>query len=134
MVVLKYSTGSNFTTLSTRMGASLDQDFVTTCISVEEQLRGWAALLNQTRDRQRLVNAYHELNKLVDYFACWKRLEFDELAAEKFDQLRSQKIRIGTMDLRIAAIALVNNATLLTANLRDFQQVPNLQAEDWLTP
>jgi tRNA(fMet)-specific endonuclease VapC len=80
------------------------------------------------------VSAYQELNVLVDYFACWNRLEFDERAAEKFDQLRGQKIRIGTMDLRIAAIALVHNATLLSANRKDFQQIPSLHVEDWLVP
>lgn len=46
--------------------------------------------------------------------------------------VRRQKIRLGTMDLKIAAIALIHDSTLLSANLRDFQQVPNLRAEDWL--
>jgi tRNA(fMet)-specific endonuclease VapC len=39
---------------------------------------------------------------------------------------------IGTMDLKIASIALAHSATLLSANLRDFRQVPNLSVEDWL--
>ena len=37
------------------------------------------------------------------------------------------------MDLKIACIALVHNALLLSANLRDFQQVPGLRVENWLT-
>jgi predicted nucleic acid-binding protein len=37
------------------------------------------------------------------------------------------------MDLKIAAIALVHNATLLSGNLRDFQQIPDLHVEDWLS-
>jgi tRNA(fMet)-specific endonuclease VapC len=36
------------------------------------------------------------------------------------------------MDLKVAAVALVANATLLSANLKDFQQVPGLRVEDWL--
>jgi tRNA(fMet)-specific endonuclease VapC len=36
------------------------------------------------------------------------------------------------MDLKIASIALVQDALLLSANLRDFQQVPELRVEDWL--
>ena len=39
-----------------------------------------------------------------------------------------------TMDLKIAAIALVNDATLLTANKRDFEQVEGLRFENWLVP
>jgi tRNA(fMet)-specific endonuclease VapC len=36
------------------------------------------------------------------------------------------------MDLKIASIVLAHNAMLLSRNLRDFQQVPNLRVEDWL--
>jgi tRNA(fMet)-specific endonuclease VapC len=37
------------------------------------------------------------------------------------------------MDLKIASIALANGATLLTRNTRDFQKVPGLQIENWLS-
>jgi hypothetical protein len=40
-------------------------------------------------------------------------------------------IRIGTMDLRIAAIALANGMTVLKRNLVDFGREPNLSVEDW---
>ena len=40
-------------------------------------------------------------------------------------------IRIGAMDLKIASIALANNATLLSRNLKDFGKVPDLKVEDW---
>ena len=35
------------------------------------------------------------------------------------------------MDLKIAAIAMANNATLLARNLKDFGKIPTLQVEDW---
>jgi tRNA(fMet)-specific endonuclease VapC len=35
------------------------------------------------------------------------------------------------MDLKIGAIALTYPAILLTRNQRDFQQIPDLQIEDW---
>jgi len=37
------------------------------------------------------------------------------------------------MDLKIASIALANDATLLTGNSNDFSNVPGLRIEDWLS-
>jgi tRNA(fMet)-specific endonuclease VapC len=42
-------------------------------------------------------------------------------------------VRIGSMDLKIASIALTNGAFVLSANLQDFQKVPGLRVENWLT-
>jgi tRNA(fMet)-specific endonuclease VapC len=50
----------------------------------------------------------------------------------KFEQLRSQKVRVPTIDLKLSAITLVNNALWLSANLSDFQRVPGLRVENWL--
>jgi predicted nucleic acid-binding protein len=50
------------------------------------------------------------------------RSKSDEQAASKHQGWRAQRIRIGTMDLKIAAIALAHDALPLSANLRDFQQ------------
>jgi tRNA(fMet)-specific endonuclease VapC len=38
---------------------------------------------------------------------------------------------IGTLDLKISAIALTNGLTVLTRNRSDFGRVPNLLTEDW---
>jgi tRNA(fMet)-specific endonuclease VapC len=57
---------------------------------------------------------------------------FDEHAADQLDLLRAAKFRLGTMDLKIAAIAFINQALLLSANCRDFEQVPGLRVENWL--
>ncbi len=36
-------------------------------------------------------------------------------------------------DLKIAAITLNHDAILLSRNLKDFEQVPGLKVEDWLS-
>jgi tRNA(fMet)-specific endonuclease VapC len=36
--------------------------------------------------------------------------------------------------MQIAATALVHNLTLVTHNTKDYQHVPGLRLEDWLTP
>jgi tRNA(fMet)-specific endonuclease VapC len=61
----------------------------------------------------------------------WEILPFDERAANEFLRLRKHA-RIGTKDLKIASIALVNDALLLSANLREFRHVPGLRVESWL--
>lgn len=45
--------------------------------------------------------------------------------------MRREKIRIGTQDLRITAIAISNDAVVITRNMRDFSQIPNLIIADW---
>ena len=58
-------------------------------------------------------------------------LQFDDASAAEFERLKRSRVRIGTMDLKIAAIALANNATVLTRNIKDFSRVPELRVEDW---
>lgn len=129
---LQTAEGPAFETLIGTMTAASDQDFVTTVITLEEQMRGWMAVLNQTRDVDRQVHPYRRLNSLIQFFARWIVLPFDEEAAQIFMRLRGQKIRIGTMDLKIASIALAQDGLLLSANLRDFQRVPDLRVADWM--
>jgi len=58
-------------------------------------------------------------------------LEFDLRVATEFQRLRKQHRILGTMDLKIAAIVLANDATLLSRNLTDFCKIRDLKVEDW---
>lgn len=58
-------------------------------------------------------------------------LPFDAGAIVVFDELRVQRVRLATMDLRIAAIALSHDLVLLTRNINDFNKVPGLVSENW---
>ena len=66
-----------------------------------------------------------------DYFQTVQVLDFDEAAYQSYMQLQQQKIRIGTQDMRIAAITLSIRGKLVTRNARDFSRVPSLVFEDW---
>ena len=103
-----------------------------TIVNVEEVLRGWLAIIHRLRDVHRQLPAYVRLGQLFDVLSDWEIVPFDERAADRFVGLRRQRIRIGTMDLKIASIALVNDALLVTANLRDYSLVPELRCENWL--
>jgi tRNA(fMet)-specific endonuclease VapC len=64
-------------------------------------------------------------------------LPFDDAAAEVYGSLRTQLESDGKPlaepDLRIASIALAGNLTLVTANVRHFDRIPDLTVENWLT-
>ncbi len=64
-------------------------------------------------------------------FASMQVLGFGIDAAEAFDEWRESGIRVGTMDLRIAATARANMLTILTRNRRDFDRIPGVSVEDW---
>lgn len=95
-------------------------------------MKGWMASIAKEREPQRQVFAYRELAELFGFFAGVDVLPFDDAATDEFARLRTQKIRIGTSDLKIAAVAFTRNARLLTANRRDFEKVPGLRFENWL--
>jgi tRNA(fMet)-specific endonuclease VapC len=132
LTLLKYPENPRYTALVARMEASPDQEIGTTIVSVEEQWRGWLAVIARVRDVARHVAPYRELMGLLDSLQKWTILPFDEAAAAEYVRLRSDGIRIGTMDLKIAGIALVHKALLLSANLSDFRKVPGLRVENWL--
>jgi tRNA(fMet)-specific endonuclease VapC len=103
----------------------------TTVVCFQEQMRGWLAKLHRARTAEQIVREYANLLDALKGYSAFEVLPFDAAAQTRFDGFRRQKIRVATMDLRIACVALVNNATLLTRNVRDFRQVPGLAFEDW---
>jgi tRNA(fMet)-specific endonuclease VapC len=113
-----------------RLSASGEETAIT-IVSAEEQLRGWLAQIARTRDPVREIPAYQRLRELLAFFASWTVLPWTQEAAEIFQMLRAAGIRIGSMDLKIACIALAQNATVSTRNLSHFEKVPGLRAEDW---
>ena len=62
-------------------------------------------------------------------------LPFDQYAAEEAGLLEAELKRkgsqIGLFDPLIAAHALVEDATLVTKNTKDFKRVPGLKVIDW---
>ena len=89
------------------------------------------AWINRARKPDDVVKGFHDLQELIKHYSRFDVLCFDQAALSEFLSLKQQRIRIGTSDLRIAAIALGNGVKLFSRNLRDFRQVPNLDVEDW---
>ena len=111
---------------------SADDAVLIPVVSVAEQLRAWLAQVNRIRDVKKQVYPYDRLIRLLETLGQWEIARWSEPAAQEFERLRRARIRIGTQDLKIASIAITNDAVLLSANLRDFERVPGLRVEDWL--
>jgi tRNA(fMet)-specific endonuclease VapC len=108
-----------------------EQLFVT-IISLEEQLRGRLAVIRNPQNIT-LPNAYRNFHTTYRFFSEMNVLDFDHRALTYYQNLKKQKIRIGSQDLKIAAIALTHKMTLTTRNTKDFCQMIGLTLEDWTT-
>jgi tRNA(fMet)-specific endonuclease VapC len=120
-----------FTVLSKKLSAYSPDLIFVTIISFQEQFQGWMAFINRSASASQLVTAYSKLENLIRSFSLSQILPFDQNASAIADSLKSQHLGIGTLDLRIASIALSQDAVLLTRNVRDFEKVPNLKVENW---
>lgn len=100
--------------------------------SVQETVKGWLALLNRVRNPGQEVDGYARLQRGMEALRDWDMLPFDGDAASRFAALKRQFKQAGTMDLKIAAICLAHDAVFLTRNLRHFDFIPGLRAENWL--
>ena len=62
-------------------------------------------------------------------------LDFDRAASVQAGAMRAllhtRGTPIGPYDVQIAGIALANNLTVVTRNMREFSKVPQLKVENW---
>jgi tRNA(fMet)-specific endonuclease VapC len=106
-------------------------DLATTVITYEEQVRGRLNYLSKAKTIDQQVPAYEALQQLVVDYRSIVIVSFNKNAALIYQRLQKSYPRLGSMDLKIAAICLANNATLITRNTSDFDQIEGLVTEDW---
>ena len=102
-----------------------------TIITGTEQVQGRLAVIHQARSEVEVAAGDQRLQETMTFYASIRVLPYDAEAQAQFAQLRRQRVRIGTQDLRIAAITLSRQATLVTRHTRDFAKVPALNIVDW---
>lgn len=107
-------------------------DIAMPVIVVQEQMRGWLARLPRLKTIPQQADWYHRLvSRIMPVWQIFDVLSCTQSAILRFDSLRSLKLNVGHLDLKIAAIALENSWTVVTANKSDFGRVPGLSIVDW---
>ena len=109
---------------------SPDEIAITT-ITAEEQLRGRLAQIKKASTTEALAMAHRRFRQAIYDLAKLNILELDSAAITIFEDLKRQRPRVGSQDLRIAAVAIANGAVIVTRNRVDFGQIAGLQIEDW---
>jgi tRNA(fMet)-specific endonuclease VapC len=129
--ILQRPSSADYLILSSRIDQHPATDFAVSVVSFHEQTIGCHAHLNQAKRPADLIRSYELLISMLDSYASSTVLPYDAAAAAALDRFSGVRIRGGTMDRRIAAIALSRNLVLLTCNGSDFAGIPGLVVEDW---
>lgn len=106
-------------------------EIFTTIITFEENMRGWLSYIAKSKNPEQQIYAYQKLHRFPESYRNTQVLDFNEKSSAIYQNLKSQRIRVGTMDLKIASISIANDAILISRNLSDFEQIPNLSVKDW---
>ena len=130
LTILQMKSSDRRNRLVARMGLTVDELFAAPIVGIEEQMRGWLSSITKERQARRQIASYRDLGGLFEFFAAFEIAPFDDAAVDVFE--RFNRSRISTADRKIAAIAIANDALLLIANRRDYEQVPGLRFENWL--
>ncbi|MDB5391849.1 MAG: nucleic acid-binding protein [Planctomycetaceae bacterium] len=118
-------------TISARIASTSPDSIAVSIVTVEEVLTGWYAEVRRARQDDQLVRAYLALQQSIEFFRFVRILPFNEAAVHLFRELRRQYRRLGTNDLRIAAISMVHQGVIITRNQRDFGVIEGLSTDDW---
>ena len=103
-------------------------------IVIEEIVRGRFAVIRQAeagKGKVDLPQAYALLDESFRALAAVRTLPYTAAAETLFQSFRKAKIRVGTRDMRIAAICIDQGATLVTRNARDYNLIPGLTLDVW---
>ncbi|MBW4630212.1 MAG: type II toxin-antitoxin system VapC family toxin [Brasilonema octagenarum HA4186-MV1] len=128
---IQRSSSQEYANIAAKIAKHSPADFAFSIVSLHEQVLGANAFINRAQISADTIRGYAILLEILQGFSIAPVLSFDAASATIFERLRAERVRIATMDLRIASIALSRNLVLLTRNSRDFSQVPGLVTEDW---
>jgi len=103
-------------------------------IVVEEIMRGRLNIIRQAEAGRASISLARAYELFEDTFADFRGLHILSYTVQTealYQEWRQQGFRLGTHDLRIAAICVAHSVTLISRNRRDFERVPGLVIEFW---
>lgn len=134
LTVLKYKNSERCIRLTARLAlASTDGTPVgTTVVNVEEQMPGVDGIHRQRATTPPPSRAVPRTRRAVRLLRGFAIALYIDAAADLFAGFSA--IRIKASDRKVAAVAIAHNVLLLTANKKDFEQIPGLRFENWMDP
>jgi tRNA(fMet)-specific endonuclease VapC len=111
-----------------------DPDRAVPIVALEEVLRGRLDGVRRAqagRIKLSLEQAYALFRASIEDTRPYRLLPYTTAAHALVEQWRKAKIRVGTNDMRIAAICIDHGATLITRNARDYALIPGLTFTVW---
>jgi tRNA(fMet)-specific endonuclease VapC len=103
-------------------------------VVAEEVMRGQLSAIRRAQARVARVSleqAYAYLQEALSVLRNLQFLPYTTVAHALFQAWRAANIRVGTQDLRIAAICVAHGVRLVTRNARDYSQIPGLIIDVW---
>ena len=117
--------------LEARLSQHPSDEIAVSIVSFQENVEGWLAWIKRAKKDAQIVEGYQQLVSILQDYCRARVLPFDDAAQTCFVSLRKDYRRVQTLDLRIASIALSNQAKLLTRNRKDFGNIRGLILDDW---
>lgn len=112
-------------------------DCLVSSITVAE-LQYWVAR-NYKLHEQSNNQGQPKINEMVidNFLSHLVVKKFDDLAADYYGKIRAdleaRGVGVGNMDLMIGAHAISLSAILVTNNIKEFETMPDIQLENWVT-
>ena len=102
-----------------------EMQICTTIINVYEILKGFRWKNNLTKEK-----LFNELKESLKIFKIDDKVI--HIAANIYSNLRKTGKTINDSDILIAAIVISYNGTLVTNNIKHYENIPDLRIENWL--
>jgi tRNA(fMet)-specific endonuclease VapC len=110
-------------------------DVAISIVTAQELFNGWVVRINNAKNTDELIQLYDKFLGIINLCKKVTVLPFDRNAAIELESLLQSQSTLAKQrlqkDMRIAAIALANNATVVTCNYRDFSLIPRLLIVNW---